>query len=113
MAKQLVAARQITPRRLERKDDHSNMERIVEPPRCMWLMKTRPFHFVATQNLLNSARERLAVRFGGHNARIYLMRTALIALLLPLALAGCLSFSSSDPPPPRNNTTIVTPPASR
>jgi hypothetical protein len=37
------------------------------------------------------------------------MRLALIALLLPLALAGCLSFSSSDPPPPRNDTTIVTP----
>jgi hypothetical protein len=36
------------------------------------------------------------------------MRLALIGLLLPLALAGCLSFSSSDPPPP-NNTTIVTP----
>jgi hypothetical protein len=38
-----------------------------------------------------------------------LMRLALIALLLPLALAGCLSFSSSDPPPPAGNTTIVTP----
>ncbi|WP_428491026.1 hypothetical protein [Rhodopila sp.] len=39
------------------------------------------------------------------------MRFALIALLLPLALAGCLSFSSSDPPPPANHTTVVTPPA--
>jgi hypothetical protein len=39
------------------------------------------------------------------------MRLALITLLLPLALAGCLSFSSSDPPPPRDNTTIVTPPS--
>jgi hypothetical protein len=39
------------------------------------------------------------------------MRIALIALLLPLALAGCLSFSSSDPPPPASNTTIVTPPS--
>jgi hypothetical protein len=29
--------------------------------------------------------------------------------LLPLVLAGCLSFSSSDPPPPAGNTTIVTP----
>jgi hypothetical protein len=36
------------------------------------------------------------------------MRLALAALLLPLVLAGCLSFSSSDPPPP-NNTTVVTP----
>ena len=39
------------------------------------------------------------------------MRFALIVLLLPLALAGCLSFSSSDPPPPANHTTVVTPPA--
>jgi hypothetical protein len=38
------------------------------------------------------------------------MRLALIALLLPLSLAGCLSFSSSDPPPPASNTTITTPP---
>jgi hypothetical protein len=37
------------------------------------------------------------------------MRLALLALLLPLVLAGCLSFSSSDPPPPAGNTTIVTP----
>jgi hypothetical protein len=37
------------------------------------------------------------------------MRLALIALLLPLALVGCLSFSSSDPPPPASNTTVVTP----
>lgn len=37
------------------------------------------------------------------------MRLALIALLLPLALAGCVTFSSSDPPPPRDNTTVVTP----
>jgi hypothetical protein len=35
----------------------------------------------------------------------------LLALLLPIALAGCLSFSSSNPPPPASNTTIVTPPA--
>jgi hypothetical protein len=39
------------------------------------------------------------------------MRLALIALLLPLALAGCLSFSSSNPPPPASNTTVVTPPS--
>jgi hypothetical protein len=39
------------------------------------------------------------------------MRVALIALLLPLAVAGCLSFSSSNPPPPASNTTIVTPPS--
>jgi hypothetical protein len=38
------------------------------------------------------------------------MRLALIALLLPLALTGCLSFSSSSPSPPASNTTIVTPP---
>ena len=37
------------------------------------------------------------------------MRIALIALLLPLALAGCLSFSSSNPSPPAGNTTVVTP----
>lgn len=40
------------------------------------------------------------------------MRLALIVLLLPLALGGCLSFSSSDPPPPAHNTTIVVPPGS-
>jgi hypothetical protein len=37
------------------------------------------------------------------------MRLALMALLLPLALAGCLSFSSSNPSPPASNTTVVTP----
>ncbi len=40
------------------------------------------------------------------------MRLALLVLLLPLALAGCLSFSSSDPPPPAHNTTVVAPPGS-
>ena len=40
------------------------------------------------------------------------MRLALPVLLLPLALAGCLSFSSSNPPPPAHNTTVVTPPGS-
>nr|WP_294551601.1 hypothetical protein [uncultured Rhodopila sp.] len=33
---------------------------------------------------------------------------AVLLLLLPLTLSGCLSFSSSDPPPP-SHTTIVTP----
>jgi hypothetical protein len=38
-------------------------------------------------------------------------RLSLIVLFLPLALAGCLSFSSSDPnPPPR--TTVVVPQSS-
>jgi hypothetical protein len=36
------------------------------------------------------------------------MRLAL-TVLLPLALAGCLSFSSSNPSPPASNTTVVTP----
>jgi hypothetical protein len=40
------------------------------------------------------------------------MRLALLVLLLPLALGGCLSFSSSDPPPPAHNTTVVVPPGS-
>jgi hypothetical protein len=40
------------------------------------------------------------------------MRVALIVLLLPLALAGCISFSSSSPSPPARNTTIVAPPDS-
>jgi len=31
-----------------------------------------------------------------------------LLLLLPLALAGCVSFSSSDPNPP-NKTTVVVP----
>jgi hypothetical protein len=38
------------------------------------------------------------------------MRVALIVLLLPLALAGCISFSSSSPSPPARDTTIVVPP---
>jgi len=40
------------------------------------------------------------------------MRLVLFVLLLPLALAGCISFSSSDPPPPAHNTTVVVPPGS-
>jgi hypothetical protein len=39
------------------------------------------------------------------------MRFAVLALLLPLALAGCLSFSSSNPSPPASNTTVVNPPS--
>ena len=35
----------------------------------------------------------------------------LILMWLPLALGGCLSFSS-NPRPPANNTTIVVPPGS-
>ncbi len=38
------------------------------------------------------------------------MRVSLIVLLLPLILAGCLSFSSSSPPPPAQGSTIVLPP---
>lgn len=37
------------------------------------------------------------------------MRKLLFAVVVPLALGGCLSFSSS--PPPRN-TTVVVPPGS-
>ena len=37
------------------------------------------------------------------------MRLTLIALLLPFALAGCLSFSSSSPSQPAPNTTVITP----
>ena len=41
------------------------------------------------------------------------MRLARVVLLLPpLALAGCLSFSSSSPSPPAKNTTVVVPPDS-
>jgi hypothetical protein len=36
------------------------------------------------------------------------MRITTFVLLLPLALAGCLSFNSSPPPPKQ---TIVVPPA--
>jgi hypothetical protein len=37
------------------------------------------------------------------------MRVAFAVLLLlsPLALSGCLSFSSSDPPPPSHTTVVV------
>jgi len=38
-------------------------------------------------------------------------RSCLLALFLPLLLAGCISFSSSDPNPPQK-TTVVTPPNS-
>ncbi|MEA2728229.1 MAG: hypothetical protein QOF70_2704 [Acetobacteraceae bacterium] len=38
------------------------------------------------------------------------MRLTLIALLLPLLLAGCLSFSSSDPKPPESHATVAVPP---
>jgi hypothetical protein len=53
------------------------------------------------------------IRFGGVlygeiSGRLA-MRIAFAVLLLPLALAGCLSFSSSSPSPPAQHTTIVTP----
>jgi len=38
------------------------------------------------------------------------MQVSWLVVLLPLALGGCLSFSSSNPPPP-SNTTVVVPPA--
>ena len=38
---------------------------------------------------------------------VLLMR--FLPLLLPLLLAGCLSFSSSNPPPPAPNTVVVPP----
>ncbi|HUC17294.1 MAG TPA: hypothetical protein VMA37_06370 [Acetobacteraceae bacterium] len=41
------------------------------------------------------------------------IRWSAVAILLPLLLAGCFSFSSSDPPPPRSNTTVVVPPPSQ
>lgn len=34
-------------------------------------------------------------------------RSMLIAIMLPLALGGCLSFSSSDPSPPPRTTVVV------
>ena len=39
------------------------------------------------------------------------MRLPWLVVLLPLALGGCLSFSSSNPPPPKS-TTVVVPPGS-
>jgi hypothetical protein len=36
-----------------------------------------------------------------------MQRLRLITLVLPLALAGCLSFSSSDPSPPQRETVVV------
>jgi hypothetical protein len=36
-----------------------------------------------------------------------MQRSCLIAFLLPLTLAGCLSFSSSDPNPPPRETVVV------
>jgi len=40
------------------------------------------------------------------------MRLSALVLLLPFALAGCLSLSSSNPPPLAQNT-IVVPPGTR
>lgn len=37
------------------------------------------------------------------------MRLSWLCLLLPLLLAGCLTFSSSNPPPPNRTTTVVPP----
>ena len=37
------------------------------------------------------------------------MRLSWIVVLFPLALGGCLSFSSSNPPPPASNTVVVPP----
>jgi hypothetical protein len=36
-----------------------------------------------------------------------MQRPGLIALMVPLMLAGCLSFSSSDPNPPPPRTVVV------
>jgi hypothetical protein len=36
------------------------------------------------------------------------MKLSWFLVLLPLALGGCFSFSSSNPPPP-NHTTVVVP----
>lgn len=38
------------------------------------------------------------------------MSRFLLLLIVPVSLAGCVSFSSSDPQPPAR-TTVVTPPA--
>jgi hypothetical protein len=43
------------------------------------------------------------------NRRILFMRFMPLVVLVPLALGGCLSFSSSNPPPPASNTTVVVP----
>jgi len=40
-----------------------------------------------------------------------MQRLSLIALVLPLTLAGCLSFSSSDPNPPPPRTVVVPQPS--
>jgi hypothetical protein len=37
------------------------------------------------------------------------MRVIPLIVLLSLALAGCVSFSSSNPPPPNRNTVVVPP----
>jgi hypothetical protein len=64
--------------------------------------------FVARQQSLNSATPDRGLCWPTPLKEMP-MRPILIALLLPLALAGCLTFSSSDPSPPRDNTTVVTP----
>ncbi|MGO4329746.1 hypothetical protein AB4Z48_01450 [Cupriavidus sp. 2TAF22] len=41
-----------------------------------------------------------------------MQRSIVVALLLPLMLAGCISFSSSDPNPPNKTPVVVPPPGS-
>jgi len=36
-------------------------------------------------------------------------RMRLLVLLIPLAVSGCLSFSSSNPPPPAPKTVVLPP----
>ncbi|MGA2550678.1 MAG: hypothetical protein ABSF50_11045 [Burkholderiaceae bacterium] len=46
--------------------------------------------------------------FTGHYLGDHIMqRSYLVALTLPLALSGCLSFSSSNPAPPAKTTVVV------
>jgi len=35
-----------------------------------------------------------------------------LALLVPLALGGCFSYTDATPPPPPSHTTVVVPPGS-
>jgi hypothetical protein len=49
----------------------------------------------------------LLLAASGRKSKILL---TLATVLMPLALIGCVSFSSSSPSPPAKNTTIIAPP---
>jgi hypothetical protein len=61
-------------------------------------------HFLIGRAGTGSLRKRFPA--ANCSGRVSMIRTKMLLLLLPLALSGCLSFSSSEPP---KTTTVVVP----